>query len=945
MLRSFDNDEKLLSKVYNLISHNNESLDDIKKEIDNSSLFSLISSFSYLSVWLTKNTTNLTNNENNTSRNYAIKILGYLVKKIPPVMIGFDSFDLNWGLYKKSWILNELFESINSRIIRLKSYIRPKHGFKQIFPFPFLPDYFDSDILEYDTEVSNDICDKTIFFSALKEHIKLLISNRVQVFILLRYKEYSECITEAIIEMLQTMSLEYKSVYGRVIPFYVNLVLYIYSLSNSSVLNYFTFGEYFLSRPNISPFFALAIINFISSSSMLGNILNESLIRDGNATKTSFISFEPTSLMYQKAIKKLDSMTRLTENAPKMWIYHFTFPNVAKPDSTGREDLGQSKLNEFMESIYFHSKESEKAKLTFYSDIFKKDLVKDTLYAYSFDNSILEYLISSDFPSRCTVKQAQTLVPIFLIPIDNYFRMILGKKPVNYDMLSPFLCRLLPSLVHSSCNVLLPQCIAHLRNNFKDEYHNAIHHIVRKLSISAKPKLCKEMREAVCHSNDIIIILTYIDALSYAPNTRTIEQKNDIIKYRERLRSTLPFIEFSNSRYSKEMVVIERYAYSEELSVKSKMLISLAEKFIALINQNKTINEEISSDVLVLLIYSSNLQTEKFAQSIVNIVKEYLSLSNTSKQNQLNMNDIRSCEYIIPVVQILLIRLIVYEHNMLLHDLFSVLKNFLIHDVLIIHWMAEFCSRFRPCFTKHIIRDFNEVAQKDNSSRYFFFPLDIAKLASGIYVSKIDFLQVDYQCKSEFISVYFHAFCFGQISLLLKYETPEEIAYPVVEYVVSEYEEDKKLELVKVIGLISLDIAFAFFTFLMQGKICNMLISAGRMFLAVCRLNVFEKIIENIEQLINYRTFYIDAFLKMILPSYYRIKGDSKLLYILIESLLKSVKKNSNRNVQEILVDSLCFLLTKYNIDDIRNKVIDIKSELDDDLRDILNSFILYQKY
>jgi len=119
------------------------------------------------------------------------------------------------------------------------------------------------------------------------------------------------------------------------------------------------------------------------------------------------------------------------------------------------------------------------------------------------------------------------------------------------------------------------------------------------------------------------------------------------------------------------------------------------------------------------------------------------------------------------------------------------------------------------------------------------------------------------------------------------------------------------LRLVQLVSLMESALVYPFFEVILQRTTCDMAVSAGHVFLVNVRIESFGRIYRNADELIGKGSATLHNFLRMVMPSYVRLKGCEETATQMLCGCFESVTEEALRELQETLVDAPCFVCAR----------------------------------
>ncbi|OHT14858.1 hypothetical protein TRFO_14828 [Tritrichomonas foetus] len=288
MLRLLNSPNTLISLLDRFFIVKDIDIGKVRAVINESSANELVPAFFYLENWLSTNISTTVDPSTLANLQGGFQLIGIISSRVPLAVLLNGLFDVNWGIYQPHWLLQDFYLPTNARIERLRSYIKPFALYGHLITF----DYESSDA---DSLLSNVMVELEIdpsFQTSCRNHFKRLIMNRFPISSfkpLIRHNNAKVLLTHAITEIFSDLNISNNVTQEQLLFSFSSFFLYIHSFTLTNEINGQILCEYLQSRPYISPFCMLALVNHIPMNMYLYNLLaprecssfrNESLIEE-----------------------------------------------------------------------------------------------------------------------------------------------------------------------------------------------------------------------------------------------------------------------------------------------------------------------------------------------------------------------------------------------------------------------------------------------------------------------------------------------------------------------------------------------------------------------------------------------------------------------------------------------------------------------------------------
>jgi hypothetical protein len=344
--------------------------------------------------------------------------------------------------------------------------------------------------------------------------------------------------------------------------------------------------------------------------------------------------------------------------------------------------------------------------------------------------------------------------------------------------------------------------------------------------------------------------------------------------------------------------------------------------------------------VLRALTLSHHIKNRMIADLLVVELCHMLRERSVNDAGPASRFEMRSCDFALPVAQGFVGRLLVFGFADLAAKLVIEMLPVLAEDSAPLHWIVMFTSRFRSLISQEILRSlFQLVSSLQDADTLFVTGEDrIYRLVNGLIERERQLLRDPDIITREYPSPYHQAHAFAHCSLSLSAYDDSQIAGMLAEplYSMSRTWPDKEagcLCLARLAASMCHDIAFQFFQLIMARPPGKLALAAARLFIARVRINVLRKICVTCADAINGDPIRLDYFMRIIVPSYHRLRGADGTAASLLCAMLQNVNARTPRALQETVLDVVSFVYIKLKLAPARTALITAAANFLPDLK------------
>lgn len=937
----------LLTVIMKLINGSYINIDRIQDLIEESTTVQLIPCFSFLSHWISSkkklndpNSLDISNEKSeidySTIRQSAIHILSRIIPKVPPVLLMIYSGDLSFGVNHPGWIFSELYQHIFERMNRLRSYAEILYRETNLMvPLSsienntnFILERFPVLTLEFERSLT--------YQNSCKEHIKRMLMNRENVSkfrMFFKNRNIKLTLTLAIIELIHHFNTERNATHIQLLFSFSVIFLYIQSFSLSKDIDGQMICEFIKTRPFISPFCLLAIINHIPTCFYLFNLIvpNELLEMTEVPTPQQAIN------IIGKYFKIVDlsndnTLNSLIEKVPELLVSYFLNTGV---------DLVSENVNDMNLILNILNK----GKSTFVDKM-------RSLLEYAIKRRIEDFVIASiptQFLDR-TINLFLRMVPDqrssnndFIHFFRNDMSLVLptlGEQTLSHyidhiqkiphDKLQKFLENILRiGILHGmhlivknrSNQSMISEMIKSI--DVSNSVHVCISCLISKILKSSKLLLSEKLQETLVQCNESHIIAEFIMAIDETSFVNNYHEYNKLMEFRRKLigkiesgsmedcDSRIPYL-FSSFRRGKSKV---SDIVNNSLNQRGSFL-------------NILDNSAELAPLVVKLICSTNLINEsRIATESVQYFKSIFDDAGRETSFKGVTLSIPFSFLALPAAQTLYVTLLRSRAFELSATLLESMKPLLIKDSLSISWILTFLSgqvellpETEIIQIKNLVKSFHDAGRFwPDESDLFYNIIDELVALQMTYLIDSDCLQYGSQYKQK------QRYCIAAILLsgLSASELIDQLMKPI--YGINRFwkNREKSARLVAYLAAhLPESISFLFFTGVMNRKRHEISILAARTFLVHAPLKVFLRVVNNTKEIIEGDIDKLILFMDIIMPTFTRLKGDEESAIKMLCGLLKTVNDQTPIEIQEHVLDSVGWVYTMLGLEKYRPQLI-----------------------
>jgi len=954
--KSFDSYSKqtLVIVFHRLLTEGDISIDKVQLLINQSSVNQIIPGFAYLSFWIATNFNNFTNNTvYRNKQQTAYYLIHILLKKVPPILLLKGVNEINWSLKHPGWALTEVYRPILRRIKLIRYFIRSFFKDSQLYnPSSFIK-FNDKAIYDKFPSIALDLESDLEYQEVCRIQVKKMLLNHVplgEFRFVLEHRNSKNILTEAIIEILHDLTHQRNSSHSQILFAFSTIFTYIQSFTLSRDIDGQYLCEYILSMPFLSPFFLLGLLNHIPNSFYLFNLLVPQDVLEDR------FDYERKIEIIRNVFPMMDmtsdhSLDEVIQSIPKLLLNYFI--NFPPQDNSFGEISTDSDV-----IINFHLRGLS---------VYEK--MKGLVHLASV-RQISPYVISSMSTGvlNCTIMSFQrtfleccksnTFTPI----LSKFFANVLSfSLPTHGDQIvSKFFDINFSNIAESEMflRFVVLYAIHFFNNILKSSY--IILYLIKALSISDNtaniarliiikylranhPILSDKAKELLLDCNDFIVLLEYIEHLSDSSRVNRAEDVQAMNNLKEKIlfkmpiayEASIPFLfHFSGSNF-------------ESFNTISQKILIMANNLI-ISNNPSELSGYISSlgiqgHLLLRVIASSGLiQNKLFARKCVEcsieMIKSNMELSSSYGHFAIPVNIM-----MFPVAQILLEKLLLLGFIEESKILFATVVQMIPTDNLALHWLIRFLPKYVNLFSQSDLYMLNQtVSRIQYSDLYYFQGSDRYKESIKSLARNEMLLDQDPDIfMREYSSPYEEAYAFAVCSILVSPDSPHTIVAELKKLVLNNEvvweNREKAAQLIgHLVSGLSSQVSRLFFSSLFESQIGNIPQYTLRVFLSFAPLPIYQEVIMNTLSQIHSDYHLLMAFIKVFLPSIYRLSGNEIIAQQIISGLLSNISRLTPNRIVDTVIDSIGWMYMSLNLNKSRMEIINSCSHLHPDIRSLI---------
>jgi hypothetical protein len=461
--------------------------------------------------------------------------------------------------------------------------------------------------------------------------------------------------------------------------------------------------------------------------------------------------------------------------------------------------------------------------------------------------------------------------------------------------------------------------------------------MIDKLVQYAPPKITHNIVDALSKACDPIIVLEYIDALTFSGAYRTSQERNAMHHLRLDLSRRLNLVVSSShpEAFLVESFQIDKSSFIANAHPHFAVLRDLRAGDPVVVARRVIHASACDPALFRVFVVSVFIANRAFSEFLVQELRSQLqSLRHASPL------EIRPFDFFLSTAQAYLGRLYLIGFGDLAGPLLADVLSIIATETAPLHWLASFLVRHRALLPPDMIDLIKQtVATLPLSGDLFVTDGDVIATVANALADRVSpLLQDPDVLVAEYPSPFDHALAFAQCSLAVlpvdDRSLGELLSAPIFDYRrASRHRALSCCCLAKLAAAMGADTGFAYFTSLFDNRGSEVGLEAGRIFLADCRLELFNMICGNTKSILAESHTKLEYFMRMVVPSYQRLDGDVETAGKCLSGLLETVTKATPRKLQEAVVDVVGFVYARLRLGEVRHILIAAAAGADTDLR------------
>lgn len=806
--------------------------------------------------------------------------------------------------------------------------------------------------------------------SAIQLYFKRMIINHASIESfkpLVCQRSSRSILTKAIIELLQDLNKNREATQEELIFAFSSVFLYIHAFVLSNEIDSQLLCDYLQTQTFISPFCALAMVNLIPSNLYLFNLLSPRELSVNLDHQTELKTSQYVMVDLSKS-SNLNGFTAKMPLIMSNYFLSNNVTSTSADTYNKLDDneflsfihLSSANLYNKMKVVLTVTRDRALGSV----QVSSMGILLLRCIILSVQKTYLDCVDTHMF-TESFINFIRTIFSMMTI----VFSESLGMKffdtgLINHDprMVEFILRPIVKHMMVISLNInvnehLLKFCFmaAKLENARK-----VSHAVVKRLSECGKIVVTPSIVKEIESTNDVFFLFEYAAHLETMNQVKTFGERLSLLRLKEKILQKLgvtasvtdkmtividhvdPTVMFSsqpagNSGHKKRQAMNisnDDSQVNSDVNYNRNIITSLekinghnATKELA-----KAIRQGIDDMPIVLYIFSMvhSFSNIEYASLITNKLKEMLSNNDYTEDGPTKF-EIRPVDYAFPVALNIVGRLLIYSFEDQALDLLLSCERPLFEDQSPLHYIIHFLNRYRSLLRPEMKLVFDRVASSLPLSNKMYIHFTSHSITSSFSQEEVEIEKINFVRKiavnlldndmvliqdpeiinREYHSMFTHCLVFSHLSLSLSSLSDEEIArllyLPISDLSHSWMRrKDSCLALAKLASSMNNEVAFAYFKLLVEKKNSQIAILCGRLFLLECRIDVYNEICRQCGCIVSKKFEKLDFFLKIILPSFVRLKGGEEAATSLIVGFLECLgSKEDDMEPPKELVDEV----------------------------------------
>lgn len=957
----------LLSKVVRFLNSKDVSFETIHNLVNESTTAQLVPSFAFIGVWLSSNSNAET--MRHSTFQVAYHLLHLISTKVPPIILLCGLQDLNWAAPNYHHHHSFVFCSFFERLQTIRSFVKPfafaVENKTHLSRFSKCHSQIDSSLVNKYPGILMELYSDSNYQLDFMQHFKTMILNNTPINEfkdILCLSNSSIILTFAIIHLLHKFNNSRKLKHSQLLYYFSLIFRYINVFVASNNVNGLLITHQILNMPFVSPFLLIAMVNNIPKSLYIYNLLIPKRLTKGDLT----VEEAKQAILDQFRIVDLsfdDELNRLIEYVPQ---YLFSFflessssfemPTDHPPDSIDNMlymQLSNKTIPERFNTLVMKEIAQnqtippiEVISMGIQMDKFIINFVQLSISRGSFDK-----FLNSSFWSFFKDLQATVLPTVHDQFAPRLCQMIF--KDASKDEIIPemFISGILTTCMHVIIRIpyennAIPFFLNCMKRN-NEELQNLSRLIIMKIIQSDIVHISNEVVEMLKSSDDLVIILDYINALQ---NLNELNQFDDV-KNLKGIISTM----ISKVPYTMTQAPVLTLSSLSSVTMPFNSVSNHINKIVGTylssnnVDLSRMLNQPNATNIhLLLRVLSSSIFIQK-NESARAITEKTVSLLNSTNDNiipKIKSFPVSSSMLVLPVAQHLLRQLLIFKHHDLAYVLIDAMSKPLLNDSIPLHWIIRFLSKNYDILTSDVKNTFDKITSSlPNADELYLSAnkgykiVDIIKLIQN---TKVDYQQTPDVIKREYISSQKLNIIFSAVSILVRNDNVQTIVSEIVEPIYQQYllncSPSALYSFAMLLYYMPMSIILGIFTEVMKHRVFISALDILKYYLVFAPINIFKKICESATDFIKSDDIKLRSFMYIVIPSFCRLQQDEEVATKLLCGLLENVSPKTSRSLQENVIDVVGMIYVMLKLHKKRASLINSSKNFSPDLKAIIAS-------
>jgi len=953
----------LLELIERTLNDKNYDVEKIQEALKNSIPAHKIQTFSFLSRWLLKNTKMGVLNLGIRDISFVVQIFSIINHDLSPIHLINSYIDFSDEIKQHNPFLFDINKMVFGRIGKLKSYLNPK-----LFGFP-LPEIANYSIYNRDVcfskpsdIVANFVYDPFCNLVSMNDCKRLLLNH----YPVSAFKQISEqrksrsLLTRAIIDILRELNNTLHATQEQLIFSFSYIFLYIHAFTLSNQIDGQILCDFLHSCPSLSPFCVLAIVNHIPVNIYLYNLLLprnpvEATENESDSEEEEEPRSYPTHFfMVDKS--ENSTLSPLVEKMPQILKNYFstnlkqssTFETCSKTDDNEFFTfihLCPSSLYNKMKAVLGVARDRTQGPLgSLHVSAMGILLLRCVMFSLQrtlgdcADNNMFTQTFTSFIKSIITV-----LSPTFSDQLAQKFLDHPNMNPSLADLtLRACIKHLLPAFLHLQKN---PNSVLFcLSGPDDDRFLRSSRIFIGRLLTLDIPKIDEMVLKAINDCTDIVILLEFLESITNTTFIMSFESSELHKKISTIIINKIPFS--LTVRHKFPFVSYQQKDCS--LNASSKKLIGIVTNRVSsYVDDLELALHQAPQDQISLLrlITFTNLPSNKeISIMIINSIKTMLNNTSYSSAIGPSKFEVRQCEQALFLAQSFLPRLFLFGFPDLAIDLMRQLDSHIRNDSSPVHFVSRFLQKHRSLLSIEFLGVLKGIIESlPNSKRFFVSGDSIAiKVANIIRDNEMVVIQDPQDFEGEFQSLEKESLLFSVCSILLVQQSDREVSHSLIDPIFDAAhlvpnKESCCVALAKLAAVLNYDVSTHYILLLLGHTPSKISVQCGRVFLYYCSIDVFKYYITTcFDSVDSYSR--ISLFLRILMPNFSRLSGDTKAATDLVLGLIKKIRTETPPYIRQDIVDSVSLIVSRIETNKVAETLPSFSSILNQkEIADILS--------